>query len=213
MSHLIPTLAISTYHAQKKSLKSIKNPINSTERGCVLILNTYIIVRRSIVIKRFVIKLWFSTSQCLCVYILLKIQRSQSALLHRAVHHINFQSCGSEALLLGFICNYASVVLERIGNVGVVAAFASRYRLQEVSVVNSTCTRLHITFEGVGVAEGSLHVFTGRLYVSSLEHIALFADCPSFITWGILGNDWAPIRNSQSAECTFVRGESRLEAA
>jgi len=98
------------------------------------------------------------------------------------VHHINFQSCGSEALLLGFVCNYASIVLERVGNVGVVAALASRDRLQEVPVVNSACTRLHITFKGVGVAEGSLHVFTGRLYVGSLEHIALFADCPSFIT-------------------------------
>ena len=98
------------------------------------------------------------------------------------MHHINFQSCGSEALLLGFICNYASVVLERVGNVGVVAAFASRDRLQEVTVVDSACTRLHITFEGIRVAEGSLHVFTGRLYVNSVEHIALFADCPSFIT-------------------------------
>ena len=98
------------------------------------------------------------------------------------MHHINFQSCSSEALLFRLVCNYASVVLERIGNVGVVAAFASRDRLQEVPVVNSTCTRLHITFEGVGVAEGSLHVFTGRLYMGSLEHIAQFADCPSFVT-------------------------------
>lgn len=170
-------------------------------------------MRRSIVIWRFVIKFWFSSSQCLCVHILLKIQGSQSALLHRAVHHINFQSCGSKTLLLGFVCNYASVVLERVGNVGVVVAFASRNRLKKVTVVDSACTRLHITFEGVRVAEGSLHIFTGRLYVGSLEHIALFADSPSFITWGILGNDWAPIRNSQSAVCTFVRGESRLEAA
>lgn len=97
------------------------------------------------------------------------------------MHHINFQSCGSEALLLGFVCNYASVVLERVGNVGVVAAFVSRDRLQKVTVVDSACTRLHITVEGARVAEGSLHVFTGRLYVGSFEHIAIFADCPSFI--------------------------------
>ena len=137
---------------------------------------TYIMMTRTVKIRMLKRQLYLWISQCHLITFLLNINRFLHIINHAIVHNIPFQTSGSQPLLLLFIRNNASIMLQRIRYIRIIVSLSILHRLAKVAEVNTCCVGIDFTFVALEIVKWLLHIFTWGLYFGAGEDIRLFLD-------------------------------------